>query len=901
MPTRSEAIKRFLLAKTQEDLAALYSIGMECQVNVGQDGGEKMQGDYMGRKWTGWTDGLTTWKPFRIPWNAATNPEYNDSEINYDLEQHAEGIGMTGWSWSLRESHWVGFDFDAITGHSDKHSKKLTPEQIQTLITSVSEIPWVTIRKSTGGRGLHLYVFLKVINVNTHTEHAALARAVLGKMSALTGCDFHATVDACGGNMWVWHRKLAKTEGEGLKLIKAGTILEEIPDNWRDHVSVVSKRTRKVESKLIPESDKTPFEVLISQRQYVALDETHKKLMNWLEENRCSWWWDQDNHMLVTHTAHLKDAHQALGFRGFFDTDTTHSSEYNCYAFPLSHGAWAIRRYTSGVQEHSSWDQDGAGWTRCYYNREPTLATACRAFGGLEDPNGGFIFREALIAKSAAQLLGVCINIGTPQNGRKTRLKQHKDGRLIAEIESDAHDNGGEMSGWLNKKGMWVKMFSSSNLQTPQDSENTQYDEIVRHVVSQTGEDSGWFIFSSENWRHEPVYHVKLALASMGMNSTDTNMILGSSVMKCWSLVNKPFQPEYPGNREWNKSAAQLRFRPSEDVENLKYPTWTSVLNHCGSGLDDAVRVNPWCLNSGITTGGEYLKSWVASLFQKPMLPLPYLFFWGPQDNGKSSFHEAISLLMTKGYQLAKAALTSDAGFNGELEGAILCVIEELNLNKDARAYDRIKEWVTAREILIHPKNQQPYQVANSSHWCQFANSHSYCPIFPGDSRITVCSVPELDITQKIPKVRLLAMLESEAPDFLAAILNMDLMDSNDRLGIPVLETSDKRIVQSMNESPIEMFIKEHCIDAPGRMLQFSEFYERLLEWLDPMDVNRHSKITVGRLLPPKYPKGRSRSDNQVYIGNICWRDTEFVDTAKGVYVLSDSTHIDLIDKAGAK
>ena len=102
MPTKTESIKTFLTAASRPDLAALYNAGMECQVNVAQDGGERVDGEYKGRRWVGWTDGATMWKPFRIPWNAMSKPEFNDSEIKWDLAQHAEGIGMTGWDWKNR-------------------------------------------------------------------------------------------------------------------------------------------------------------------------------------------------------------------------------------------------------------------------------------------------------------------------------------------------------------------------------------------------------------------------------------------------------------------------------------------------------------------------------------------------------------------------------------------------------------------------------------------------------------------------------------------------------------------------------------------------------------------------------------------------------------------------------
>ena len=115
---RSEAVKNFLMASTHNDLATLYSIDMECQVNVSQDGGDRVEGEYKGRQWHGWTDGITTWKSFRIPWNAKSEPTYTDSQIKWDLAEHGEGIGMTGWNWKEKKSLWVAFDFDAITGHS---------------------------------------------------------------------------------------------------------------------------------------------------------------------------------------------------------------------------------------------------------------------------------------------------------------------------------------------------------------------------------------------------------------------------------------------------------------------------------------------------------------------------------------------------------------------------------------------------------------------------------------------------------------------------------------------------------------------------------------------------------------------------------------------------------------
>lgn len=61
------------------------------------------------------------------------------------------------------------------------------------------------VRRSTGGGGIHLYVYSADDGISTdnHTEHAALARCVLGMMSSGTGFDFASQIDACGHVTWV--------------------------------------------------------------------------------------------------------------------------------------------------------------------------------------------------------------------------------------------------------------------------------------------------------------------------------------------------------------------------------------------------------------------------------------------------------------------------------------------------------------------------------------------------------------------------------------------------------------------------------------------------------------------------------------------------------------------------
>ena len=140
---------------------------MEVQVNVAVDGAEKVPD-----KRNQFTDGKEKWFPIRIPKNAKDEPYFDDYPLHYSLAAHAEGIGLTGWDWKNRCSRWVAFDFDAITGHAAGIG--VTDEELRAVLAAAIKIPWVTVRKSTSGRGIHLYVFFsdppKTMN---HTEHAA--------------------------------------------------------------------------------------------------------------------------------------------------------------------------------------------------------------------------------------------------------------------------------------------------------------------------------------------------------------------------------------------------------------------------------------------------------------------------------------------------------------------------------------------------------------------------------------------------------------------------------------------------------------------------------------------------------------------------------------------------------
>jgi hypothetical protein len=851
MITRVDELKKFVEIKCHDDFKLRFTSAKQLHVIVSPGNGRQIEG-----KHKAWTDGIENWYNFVI-----NDEEQSLKPVGFDLAKHIEGLGLTGWDWRLKATCWVGFDFDSITNHK----QGLRDFEIKEIIDNLSKIPWVELRYSKSGKGIHVYVhFNPIIHTKDRNEHGAVARAVLHKLAALTGFDFKDKVDVCGGNMWVWHRH---ANPNGFTRIKESESLAELID-WQAHIDVIKKKTIRAQT------GNEDIDELTNKKNIISLDSQHKNVIHFLQDNGYYWTFDKDRNMLVTHTKALEQAHKELSLKGIFKTIASGKEhlDKNCYVFPLKNGGFVVRRFGKGVQEDSSWELDSGGWTRCYFNVELDLKTAARCFGGQEHPSGAQFFKTADTITMTGHALGLFIELPAMASYCEGKMRENKDGRLVVEISDKEHKLASDpkMASWIKEGSVWKKIFNKQKT-IRVDEELFVHDDLVRHLISQTGEDHGWVISSDGQWNFEALQHIKLALESMGVQSHELKQILGSNILKFWKLVNIPFASEYPGNRQWNRNSAMIRFAPSVQIPEslgIKCPHWFMILSHIGKSLDEILPNYSWASENGILCGADYLIAWVASLFQEPTMPLPYLFLYGPQNSGKSIFHEALSELIINGVVRADNALTSKGNFNAELESAVLGVIEETNIGKNPEAANRIKDWVTSREIQIHRKGATPYMIPNALHFIQCSNEIGACPIFKGDTRVQVFYVDAFKTDQHIPKKILLSQLITEAPDFMAYILNYQIPKSPDRLNVPVIETSEKLIIVESNKNSLELFISDKCYHVTGQWMTFDKFYSEFISWMGPT-TEVWSKIRVGRTLTLPFIKGRDMSNNQLMVANI--------------------------------
>lgn len=432
-------------------------------------------------------------------------------------------------------------------------------------------------------------------------------------------------------------------------------------------------------------------------------------------------------------------------------------------------------------------DRADTGAATPFQSQADALGETIKQHGGLSDPEkrNEWGFPTASAAREAARALDQPFPIPEGWSSRPARLAINKAGRLCEYIAREADDQQPEH--WDAKGKRWWHCVVGHVVKVGLPKE--QIDKVIRLLIRQ-GISTGWMLRTEEHgWAGMSGYNVRLALQNTGMDKTDAEALMGGCCRRPWNVVCRHFEPEYPepapepgkpGKRVWNLDGAQFRYEPQEG----KHPHWDRVLTHVGGG----------------EPGSAWLLSWIAAMFQYPYERLPYIFLFGPEDCGKSIFHESLELLVDRGVVAADRFL-GKTEFNGEMAKAILCFVEEKNIAESPGSLEKIKNWVTSPKVAIRKMQTDQFMVDNATHWVQCANAASYCPVFPGDTRISVFEVQHLLPEQIIAKPILKGILKTEAPAFLHTVLNFKLPEPSSRLLVPVWEGEAKQKIQDANTS----------------------------------------------------------------------------------------------------
>jgi len=235
----------------------------------------------------------------------------------------------------------------------------------------------------------------------------------------------------------------------------------------------------------------------------------------------------------------------------------------------------------------------------------------------------------------------------------------------------------------------------------------------------------------------------------------------------------------------------------------------------------------------------------------------------------------------------ADRALTNANDFNGELANAVLAYIEEKDISiAGAAAYNKIKDWVTSPVLWVHKKRQDAYSQLNTLHFVHTANGRAACPVFPGDTRIVVIFVPDLEPGEEIPKRELLEHLRREAPYFMRAMLDMQLPPAMGRLRLPVVDTLNKQEAENSN-NPLLKYLETKCFPVPGEFIKFNDFKKNFRDTLKQSDRDNWTDAKIKRELPTSIVYKKMHGG--VYIlGNLSYSDAEPGKEPKKAYNTED-------------
>ena len=277
----------------------------------------------------------------------------------------------------------------------------------------------------------------------------------------------------------------------------------------------------------------------------MGLDAEHEKLIDFLRDNPSAWSWNQDHHMLVTHTYWLREAHKALGFKGTFETSVHRPVEVNRHQLlrlpPPQRGLGRPPlRQRNGRAPNL--EQGPPGLHAVLPEPGPRPTGRLQGAGRPEDESGGFAFPKASEAVKAAAALGAKVELPPHMLGRKAKLRKHKDGRLIVEILRNSDDSDSDMTGWTDKGKVWVRIFDAKAEPQAAQEEVGSFDSVIRHLVTDRGKDAGWAVCSDQQWREEAKDNAAAVLIHLGVKKQDVTSVIGSCVLRPWTLVRQPFE-----------------------------------------------------------------------------------------------------------------------------------------------------------------------------------------------------------------------------------------------------------------------------------------------------------------------------------------------------------------------
>jgi hypothetical protein len=672
--------------------------------------------------------------------------------------------GTAFWNWTEKLQITVGIDIDT----DDNHAGGLANAAFDAALDAINRVPWFEARRSSGGKGLHVFPrFNRPVEIGTRKESTSLAHAVLVLASQVANFDFKAAKDCCGGNMWIYKSAAPPNAYEVIKEATATLDVDTLPAGWLE-----IEKAKKSSISYAPST--------------IELTPEHVEIERHLRALPYSLIYNHQLGCFHIHTKALLEAHATHQYKGHFATASqgTNPGEPNGFMFPLPGGAFLVKRF-GNAKEDPTWFTGPKG-QYTYLNVDLPFDRAVGLFA-TNHISKGYVFDRCGL-ETLIRVTGIALVVPPCFEGRMFFVKIVKG---YVQIQVEKHEFDPQLMDWTATGKVWQRSFPMPPVADAfMQASVVRMSEVVRAVATDS-ESTKWCIKTNGQWVGSSSQEVRNVLMSEWESPPN---VMGRMRQQPYWLVYEPFKPEYLAGRRWNQKAPQLACTPVDVADET--PTWDAIFEHIGKGFHDDVLGDEDCQSRGITSGAHYLKLWVKLLIEKPEQRTPYLFLTSRQNNtGKTSLGAAITHLINPGVgEINEEALVDK--FTGELEGKVLCLIEELDLrDKGNKAYTKLKSLLTSKTLNIRRMRTDTYEVPNFAHFLHTANDAQFVPIDSEDLRVVMIHVPKIETF--IESGELDKGLKGEAPSMLRKLLDLPLPQACGRFWLPVVQTSLKESVLS--------------------------------------------------------------------------------------------------------
>lgn len=318
-------------------------------------------------------------------------------------------------------------------------------------------------------------------------------------------------------------------------------------------------------------------------------------------------------------------------------------------------------------------------------------------------------------------------------------------------------------------------------------------------------------------YRDERVEGKKRSKADLWLNSTRRRKYDGI----VFDPSSDPLSPYVKGSpyNIWKGFARQ----PKQGV-SIKY--WNHVFeNICAGDLDLF----------------NYVKNWLASVFQHSDEVHTALVLCGSQGVGKNSFVEPLGVLFGQHYVALSSLSELLSNFNYHLKNAVLIHANEALWGGNKKEIGALKAMITDRTCLIEGKGKDRIMVRNFKHVIMSSNEDWPVHLDPDDRRFVVLSVSEKHKEDHSYFEAIQEELENGGYEaLLYNLLHEDLTGFNPRV-LP--KTKAKFSLQLLSAGSVEKFLHESMVygyfgeimiaDVGHNIVQKGDLYSSYKMWCE--------------------------------------------------------------------